>query len=120
MFGVSWPVLIAAVVVGSLGAARITRLFVADHWPPIEALRNAWDTWTAAERRQGWTILLHCPWCLSPWVVLVVGGLAVWSDLAWWWWAGVGWFALAYVAGWLTYHDEDYPGVNPPDPSTEA
>lgn len=114
MFGVSWPVLAAAVLVGTLAAARVTRLLTADHWPPVEALRNRWDSWTAlTERRAGWTILLHCPWCLSPWITAAAGLSAVLSHLAWWWWAGAGWLALSYAAGWLTYHDEDFPGIQP-------
>jgi hypothetical protein len=67
------------------------------------------------ERRAGWTILFHCPWCLSPWVVLVVCGVGVAFHLMLWWWLVAGWFALSYVAGWLAFHDEDYPGINPPE-----
>lgn len=110
IFGHPYAVVIAAVVVGTIATARLNRLLVNDHWPPVEWLRGKWDTWTNDEahpRRQGWWLLLHCPWCIGPWSALVVGVPAVLSDLAWWWFAGATWFAVAYVASWLTFHDED-------------
>jgi len=109
MFGHTWGVLIAAVIVGTLASARITRLVVADHWPPMEWVRGKWDTWANDEkhpRRQGWWLLLNCPWCFSPWATLFVGGVAWLTDLSPWWWAGAVWLGFAYVAGGIAFHDE--------------
>ena len=105
LFGVPvWAAAIAALI-GVLSASRLTRLVVNDHWPPIEWLRDKWDA--RSEKLKGWWLLLHCPWCFSPWMTLLVGGWAVLSHLHWTWWAFNGWMACSYVAGWIVFHDED-------------
>lgn len=107
MWGYSFAVLITACVVGVLGSARITRLIVADSWPPVTWVKKHWDTWTAkTDRRQAWWVLPNCPWCLAPWVVLPDGFWAVLSHLHWSWWAFNGWLALSYLASMVVYHDE--------------
>lgn len=107
MFGLSWGVLVAAALITVLSAARLTRLLVADHWPPVLWFKTKWDAWTdRSERRKGWWVLFSCPWCLAPWMTLVVGLWAVLSGLHWTWWAVNGWLALAYLAAMVVYHDE--------------
>lgn len=105
LWGLPWWYFVLAVIVGVLSAGRLTRLVVNDHWPPVERLRNIWDA--NSERLGGWWLLLHCPWCFSPWIVLLVGTWAVLSHVHWSWWAFNGWMAAAYLSSWLVYHDED-------------
>lgn len=87
-----------------LSAARLTRLVVADDFPPSIWLRIRWDTWT---KDGHWSKLVHCPWCLGPWLTLLVGLWAYLSNLHWTWWAFNGWLALSYVVSWVVFHDED-------------
>lgn len=112
MFGLPWGVLIVAVIVTVLSAGRLTRLVVADSWPPVLWFKAKWDTWTDKnEHRQGWWVLLSCPWCLGPWFTLLVGGWAVVDALIdgvidWPWWAFNGWLALSYLTSMVVFHDE--------------
>jgi hypothetical protein len=61
-------VLIFSVVVGMLAVARITRLLVEDR------LTAAWRQWVV--KRFGAdslpSYLVHCPWCMSIWIGLVL------------------------------------------------
>jgi hypothetical protein len=102
---IDWTV-IAAVVVGVLGSARLTRLIVGDKFPLSVRLRIWWDN-HVPEETSLWNPLLHCPWCLAPWVTLVTIGLAIVTDLHWGWWLFYGWLAASYVASWVVFHDED-------------
>lgn len=83
-------------VVLTLAAARITRLLVADAFPPVERARS----WFGA--RGDWQdYLSKCPWCMAVWVA---GALTVGVDR----WRGLPgpalvWPAVAYVAGWLVW-----------------
>lgn len=72
-------------VVLSLAVFRATRFLGWDEWPPLARLR-AWalgEFWVdrpdgladAAYRRPTLAHLVHCPFCLSAWVTLVVYGL---------------------------------------------
>jgi hypothetical protein len=112
MFGLSWGVLIPALLITILSAARLTRLVVNDHWPPIDYVKNRWDAWTdKTPRREGWQILLWCPWCLGPWMTALIGGWAVidWlldGVIDWPWWLFNGWLAVAYLVSMVVFHDE--------------
>ena len=94
----------AAVGVGVLGSARITRLVVADDFPPVVSLRIAWDRLT---NDGPYSKLVHCPWCFAPWVVLINIIAALWSDLHPAWWLLNLWMAASYAASWVVFHDED-------------
>lgn len=93
-----------ALVTLLLSAGRITRLLVADEWPPSIWVRIKWDTLTKDGK---WALLFHCPWCMGPYVA---GALALWgylSNLHWSWWVVNGFFALGYAVSWIVFHDED-------------
>lgn len=109
-WAVSWGVFVVALLTTVLSAARLTRLIVNDSWPPVLWVKGKWDAWTdRSPRRQAWWLLLQCPWCLSPWMTLLVGAWGVLSHLHWTWWAFNGWLALAYLAGMVVFHDEGKP-----------
>jgi hypothetical protein len=97
---------IAASIIGVLSVARTARLIVWDEYPPTIWLRMKWDDATG---ESGWNKLLHCQFCLTPWLA---AGMLLWAWLAgieddsassviWWvvngWWAG-SYLAASYVA----------------------
>jgi hypothetical protein len=100
---------VAAVVVGVLGAARLTRLIVHDAYPPMSALRRWWisRTWDEDKDQTGdWGLLATCHWCASPWVFALVM-LSGWaSSLHWTWWLFWGWLAGSYVIAMVVERDE--------------
>lgn len=105
---ITW--LIAGLLV-IVAAARLTRLVTQDSYPPVAWLRSKWDDATADS---DWNVLLHCHWCLAPWMVLPLWlatyfALAdhrpefeVWHLL----WLFIGWMALSYPASWIVNNDE--------------
>ena len=93
----------SAILVGTFGSARVTRLFVADSWPPSVKLR----IWWKGKANELWEPLLTCPWCFAPYVV-ALNMLAAWaSELHPVWWMVNLWLALSYLASWIVFHDED-------------
>lgn len=102
---------VAAFVILVLATARITRLVVFDHYPPVVWLRITWDRFTG---NSPWNLLLHCAYCLAPWIALVVGLLGCWSlgiDFSalasnWWWSVGT-WLAASYLAAIVVAYDGD-------------
>lgn len=120
--------LLVAAVVGVLGVARFTRLWVHDAWPPVQWLRGKFLDWCEQTRpkgtnrtrdltwRYGWTPLATCPFCVAPWFALISLGWFVASDAgdlhgstwgwgAWWWLAHL-WFAASYGAAMVVVRDE--------------
>jgi hypothetical protein len=95
---------VVAVIVGIMSAARITRLWTEDDFPPVAWLR---DRWVVITKGGKWSKLAECLWCAAPWITLGVGVWAVLSDLHWTWWVFNGWLAASYVVSWLVFHDED-------------
>lgn len=95
---------IAAVVVGVLGSARIVRLVVADEFPPVEWVKTRWLVLTG---EGSWSKLITCPWCLAPYVVAANMAAALLSDLHAAWWIFNGWMAASYATSWVVFHDED-------------
>lgn len=104
--------LIAAAVI-TVAAARLTRLVTQDSYPPVAWVRAKWDDLT---EDSDWNILLHCHWCLAPWIVLpmmVLGYFALhghrpefhpWHLV----WLFALWMALSYVASWIVNNDEGF------------
>lgn len=92
-----------ATVVAVVGSARVTRLIVADEYPPSIWVRMKWDQIT---HDGPWAKLVHCPWCASPYVFAVCFAWAVLSDLHWSWWVFWGWLAGSYLAAMVTHWDE--------------
>lgn len=96
-------VVLAAVIIGTLSAARLTRLLTQDTFPPAVWLRIKWDDLTHGS---GWNTLLHCHWCLAPWMVLPVGLWGWLSDLHASWWIFNLWLAISYIAAMVVERDE--------------
>lgn len=103
-----WLIAIVAVV-AILGIGRAVRLLTSEDFPPTVALRRAWSRLTKEGR---WEKVMYCPWCASPYITaLSLGWLALgvlyWEPAAWAWWAIHLWAAIAYLASWVVFHDED-------------
>lgn len=94
---------IAALIVGMFSAARLTRLIAQDAFPPSAWLRSKWDNLTEGSP---WNILLHCHWCLAPWIVIPIGAWAWLSDFHISWWLFNGWLAVSYLVAIIVEHDE--------------
>lgn len=92
-----------AVGVGILSVGRLTRLITQDSFPPVVWLRMKWDAKTEGG---GWNLLLHCHWCLAPWLVLPIGAWALLTDFHWSWWLFNGWLAIAYLTSMIVERDE--------------
>lgn len=91
--------IIAAVLVGALASARLTRLITTDSWPPSVWLREKWAVIT---EEGPWYDLVECPWCASPWIVMVNLMVALTTDLHAVWWIFNGWMAASLVVAWVT------------------
>lgn len=96
-------VVVAAVIVGTLSAARLTRLITQDSFPPAVWLRIQWDNRTDGT---GWNVLFHCHWCMAPWMTLPVGLWGWLSNLHASWWVFNLWLAVAYIASMIVERDE--------------
>lgn len=92
-----------AVGVGILSVGRLARLITQDSFPPAVWLRIKWDGKTEGN---AWNVLLHCHWCITPWIVLPIGAWALLSDLHWSWWLFNGWLAAAYLTSMIVERDE--------------
>jgi hypothetical protein len=102
----SW---IAAIVVGVLGGARLTRLIVHDAYPPARAVREWWVrlTWDEKTNTEGrWGLLATCHWCAAPYVTAVVIASGYFSAMHWFWWLFWGWLAASYLTAIVVEHDE--------------
>lgn len=91
--------ILAAVLVGVLASARLTRLLTTDSWPPVVWLRMKWAEITDDGP---WYDLVDCPWCASPWIVLVNLMVALLTDMHEVWWIFNGWMAASLVVAWVT------------------
>lgn len=102
-----WWQAILAVIIGIVGAARLTRLVTHDDYPPAIAVRIWWDGVT---KDGPWSKLVHCPWCFGPWATLaaLLSFLAspAHPALGWAWWLFWGWLALSYWCSQYVYFDE--------------
>lgn len=96
-------VLVAAVLVGIVSSARLTRLLTQDSFPPVVWLRVKWDDKTDGN---GWNVLFHCHWCMSFWTTLGVGAWGYLSELHESWWLVNGLLAASYVAAMIVERDE--------------
>lgn len=100
---------IALVVVAVLGAGRATRLIVHDTYPPAAAVREWWMrlTWNRSRNEPGgWSKLVTCHWCASPYVFAFVLFTAWLTDLHWGWWLFWGWLAGSYLTAMVVERDE--------------
>lgn len=90
---------LAAILVGILASARLTRLLVRDTWPPSVWVRLKWAEIT---KDGEWSDLVECPWCAAPWIVGVNMVLALVTDLHPAWWIFNGWMAASLVVSLVT------------------
>lgn len=102
-----WWAAILAVIVGVVGAARLTRVITHDDFPLSIKGRMWWDRIT---KDGDWAKLVHCPWCMGPWITLAALASFVVSflnpALGWAWWLFWGWLAASYWTSQYVYFDE--------------
>lgn len=69
--------LVAVVLTTVLSAARLTRLFVIDKFPPTFWLRHKYaEVLDRTDRSRGWALLLFCGYCASFWLF---GAVLLWG-----------------------------------------
>lgn len=117
---------IAVAVVAILSASRITRLAVADKFPPAAWLRNKYGDATDGT---DWQWLMFCGYCFSFWAMALV---VLWGDLAgvfdgrsaWGtdgslaqpiWWLVNGTLGGSYLAAVFMANDGDHSGDDEDD-----
>lgn len=91
--------ILAAVLVGTLASARLTRLLTQDTWPPSVWVRTKWAEITDDGP---WYDLVDCPWCAAPWITGANLVVALLTDLHVAWWIFNGWMAASLVVAWVT------------------
>lgn len=92
-----------------IGTARIVRLIAFDAYPPAAWLRVKWDD---ATHQSDWNKLLHCAYCLAPWVAIL--NLIAYeltlnlgeAYLSAWYLANL-WLTVSYLAAILVAYDGD-------------
>lgn len=97
-----WAYLLVAIIVGTLGTARATRLLVDDSYPPSAWVR---DKWRALTNDGAWSSLVDCAFCAAPYIAAVNGAYAWASDLHWSWWMLNIWAAVAYASAIIVVRD---------------
>lgn len=99
---------IAVSVITVLSAARITRLLIADKFPPIRTVRHWYlDRMEKGPKRLGWQILAICPYCMAPYVSV---GVVLWGYFTDWqtaWWIVNSISAVSYLAAIVVVNDGD-------------
>lgn len=110
---------IAVAVVTVLSAARLTRLAVADDFPPVKFFRDRAYNWLdKGPKRLQWQIITYCGYCASFWLALPI---VLWgyvahvyghppNDLTGWqtaWWIFNGVLAASYLAAIVMRFDGD-------------
>ena len=98
--------IVVTAFVGTIAAARITRLVVADSYPPAAWIRMRWDALT---HDGSWSELAHCGWCFSPYAAAVVFAPGYFLHWPTWWYVVTCWLTASYLAGWFVFHDEGRP-----------
>lgn len=102
-----WWAAILAVIVGVVGAGRLTRVITYDDYPPAIAIRMWWGRIT---KYGAWEKLVHCPWCMGPWIfAAALASFAVsftHPALGWAWWLFWGWLAGSYWTSQYVHFDQ--------------
>ena len=102
---------IAVALVTITSASRLTRLVVADKFPPVLWVRSRYEERTEGT---GWEWLTMCAYCFSFWATLAVvltGWLSDWHTA---WWVVFGSLGASYLAAILMTRDGD-PGDDEDD-----
>lgn len=95
--------IVAAVVIAVLSVARTSRLLTYDAYPPVVWFRMKWD---AKIGREGWGSLIHCQYCATPYMMIV---MALWfyfggDHWTWWWINGV--WGFSYLSAITVSYDQ--------------
>jgi hypothetical protein len=94
-------IIAAAVAVGVIAVARLTRLVVDDDFPPVAWLRREY----MARANESWATLPTCAFCVAPYFTAGSLAWALLTDLGTAWWVFHGWLAVAYLASMLVVRD---------------
>lgn len=94
--------MVTAALIGVLSVARTARLLVHDVFPPSIRIRIWWDDHV----RGGWNKLLHCQFCLTPYMAAVMAAWFWYSDGHWTWWVINGVWGLSYLAATFVSYDQ--------------
>lgn len=94
-------IIAAAVIVGIIAVARLTRLVVDDDFPPVAWLRREYMARVPA----AWATLPTCAFCVAPYFTALSLAWALFTDLGIAWWVFHGWLAAAYLASMLVVRD---------------
>jgi hypothetical protein len=95
--------IVAIALVGVLATARLTRLLVADMYPPSIWVRIQWHHFT---RDGGWAKLVDCHFCAAPYFAALVFGVGYFLHWPTWWWVATCWLAASYAAALVVERDE--------------
>lgn len=106
MMQLEWYQWAIAAVVAIIGSARVTRLITHDSFPPIAWLRARYEDHVSED----WGELVHCPWCMGPWVTLLCLGWFLWG-LFWLpafcaWILFWVWMSMSYLVSQYVHFDE--------------
>jgi len=80
------PTAATEAVIDAIAVARLTRLVQEDDVWPMPEVRSWWMAKAGGSR---FADLIHCPWCLSTWVAVLVVVLRIKYPRAWPWIARV-------------------------------
>jgi hypothetical protein len=94
--------ILAAVVVGVVSVARLTRLLTQDTYPPAAWVRAKWSALT---NDGPWSDLVTCPYCAAPYITAAVLAWGLLSDFHVSWWIVNGWLAASYAAAMVVVRD---------------
>ncbi len=99
---------LAVALVAITSAARLTRLLVADKFPPVMYLRMVYlRIVDRAGVNPEYGRLVLCGWCMSFWAFLAVGLWGYLTDFNEPWFVANGLFGGSYLAAMLMARDGD-------------
>jgi hypothetical protein len=99
---------IAVAVITVLSGARLTRLWTADHFPPVKYLRH--KAYAALDNHEDWQRLTWCHYCAAFWLTSLVGLSGYLSDFHEAWFVINGLLGGSYLASILVTFDGDNEG----------
>lgn len=93
---------IATIVITA--SARLTRLLIADKFPPVKWVRDHYENATDGT---SWQLLTMCPYCMSFWVTALVVASGYFSGWHLVWWLVCGSLGASYLAAIMVRFDGD-------------
>lgn len=94
--------IVMALIVGVLSVARTARLLVWDALPPVVWFRMKWDDRIGEE---GWGKLVHCQFCVTPYMAAGMAGWWYLADGHWTWWVINGVWGFSYLSALVVSYD---------------